>query len=431
VSVARSEDETWVIGRRGPLRGTIGVPGDKSVSHRALLFNLLADRPARVRGLLQSEDVEATAAAVRQLGATIEGDPSDLVVTPPARLIEPADVVDCGNSGTSIRLLTGLLAAEPLFAVLTGDASLRSRPMKRVAEPLRAMGARIDGRDHGARAPVAVRGGDLRPFDADLTVASAQVKSAILLAGRKVGGRVREPSKSRDHSERMLRGMGAQLREDADGWLHLAPIDRLSALDVQVPGDVSASAFFLVAASIVAGSEVRIRGVGVNPTRTGVLDALRAMGADVEVHPVDADGAEPIADLVVRHAPLTGARIDGDVALRALDELPVLAVAAAFADGETVIADAEELRVKESDRIARMVAGLVACGVDAEERKDGMVIRGGRVPGGGRVNAFGDHRIAMSFSVLGLAADAEVTIDGAGSVRSSFPAFRAHLDALT
>lgn len=413
----------------GPLRGSLRPPGDKSVSHRALLFHLLARGPTRIRGLARGEDVLATAAACRALGARVELGEVTRVV-PPARLAEPDDVIDCGNSGTTLRLLAGLLAAEEVHAVLTGDASLRSRPMRRVVEPLRRLGARIDGRAGGERAPLALRGGELRPGRHELVVASAQVKSALLLAGRRAGASVREPRRSRDHTERLLRAMGAPLREERDGTLILAPVDALDPVDVDVPGDLSAAAPFVVAALLVPGSEVRVRDVGINPTRAGLLDALALMGAPIDVEPLPGDDLEPRADLIVRHGPLHGARIDGELALRCLDELPLLAVAAAFAEGETVITDAAELRVKESDRIARTRQGLEALGVAVEELPDGLVVRGGRPRGPAVVDARGDHRVAMSFAVAGLAAPGGVTITSADAVASSYPDFYERIGAL-
>jgi 3-phosphoshikimate 1-carboxyvinyltransferase len=412
------------------LRGEVAVPGDKSVSHRSLLLNALATGPARVRGLLRGEDVMSSLHAVRALGVRVDDDGTEVVVHGTGALVEPADVLDCGNSGTTMRLLVGILAAESFFSVLTGDGSLRRRPMKRVVGPLRAMGARIDGRDGGERAPLAIRGGALSSAPQDLAIASAQVKTAMLLAGRREGIAVREPSLSRDHTERMLVRMGARLERDAEGWLRLAPTPRLEALDVDVCRDLSSAAFWLVAGAVVPGSEIVLPGVGINETRAGVIDVLQAMGADLTVHEVAAAGAEPTADLVIRHAPLRGVRIDGDLALRALDELPVLAVAAAFAEGETVIADAEELRVKESDRIARTVAGLRALGVDADERPDGMVIRGGRPRGPAQIDARGDHRIAMAFAIAACVAEGGVDIDGDETIATSYPTFLGDLERL-
>ncbi len=415
----------------GSLVGEVQLPGDKSVSHRSLLFNALASGPARVTGLLRSGDVAATANALRSLGVRIEARANEVVVSPPGEFVSPSQPLNCGNSGTTIRLLAGWLSAQPGFTVLTGDASLSKRPMGRVAIPLRSMGARIDGRDAGNLAPLAVRGGHIEPGTRhDLTVASAQVKSAILLAGRSAGVSVREPRQSRDHTERMLRAMGADLRQDADRWWHLAPTHELAPLDVAVPRDLSAAAFWLVAGSIVPGSHIRLPAVGVNPTRAGVLDALQRMGAHITIEPLQVPGAEPIADIEVRASGLTGATIDGDLALRCLDELPILAVAAACADGVTTIRDAAELRVKESDRIARVVGGLRTLGVDVEELPDGMVIHGGQLNGPGHVDAHGDHRIAMAFAIAGRVATGGMVIENADAVTSSYPDFFDQLHSL-
>ncbi len=406
------------------------VPGDKSISHRSLLLNALADGPSRVENLLWSEDVAATAGALRAMGVDISVDGTTARVSPPdGGLQEPGDVLDCGNSGTSMRLLAGILAARPFHAVLTGDASLRRRPMGRVIRPLREMGATIDGRGDGTLAPFAIRGGELEPKRHTLELASAQVKSAILLAGLRAGVAVREPHASRDHTERMLSRMGAVLRRDPDRWLVLEPCARLAPVDVDVPGDISAAAFFLVLGAILPGSDLTLPGVGINPSRAGVIDALRAMGADISVDPIAGQG-EPRADLRVRSSRLVGTRIDGELALRCLDELPVLAIAAAFAEGLTVIADASELRVKESDRIARTVAGLRTLGVVCEEQPDGMLVHGGRPVGPGAADATGDHRIAMAFAVAGLAAPGGVHVTGADAISSSFPDFFDRLEAL-
>lgn len=405
---------------RGPLRGELRVPGDKSIGHRAVLFPLLGAGSSRVRGLPDGEDVGCTLRAARALGAEIQVDPDGCTIRTVARLREPADVLDCGNSGTSIRLLAGLIAADPVYAVLSGDASLRRRPMARILDPLRRAGVAVDGREGGKQAPITVRGPVRSPVVEDLAVASAQVKTALLLAGRHVGARVREPAQSRDHTERLLSAMGAHLHRDDAGYLALAP-GGFTPVDLEVPGDFSSAAFWLVAASLVPGSELTICGVGVNPTRTGALDVLRAMGANIRVEPCGS-GPEPTADLTVRAADLRGVTIAGDLALRALDELPVLAIAAAFAEGPTVIADATELRVKESDRVARVVSGLQSLAVDAEERPDGMVIHGGGARPGARVDATGDHRIAMAFAVAALRAG-PIQIGGMEAIGSSYPGF--------
>ena len=420
--------DDWTIEASGPLKGRVELPGDKSISHRAVLLNLLATGRSRIRGLQRSGDLDATMRAARALGGVLEDDGDDLIITPPPELVSPKGVVDCGNSGTTMRMVAGLVAGSDTVAVLSGDQSLRGRPMSRITDPLRMMGARVDGREGGRFAPLVVRGPVQRKMGHHLPIASAQVKSALLLAGRNTGVSVYEPNRSRDHTERLLRRMGARLREESE-WLHLDQIGVLQAVDVDVPRDLSSAAFWLVAASIVPGSELELPGVGVNPTRTGVIDVLKAMGADIEVNMVD-EGPEPTADLVVRHAPLQGVRIEGVLALRALDELPVLAVAAAFAQGETVIGDAAELRVKESDRIGRTVTGLKALGVAVEPSGDGMTIQGGAPTGPARVDGSDDHRIAMAFAVAGLAGG-PVSIAGADAVRSSYPGFRADVEALS
>jgi 3-phosphoshikimate 1-carboxyvinyltransferase len=411
------------------LSGTLIVPGDKSVSHRSFLIGALAPGRSERTGVLEAEDVARSRALVESLGVVVERTgPGTYVLDVPERLAEPADVIDCGNSGTTIRLATGLLAGalpDGAIAVVTGDSSLRRRPMGRVAEPLARMGARIDGRRGGTLAPLVVRGGPLERVHHALTIASAQVKSAILLAGRSSGTSVEEPRQSRDHTERFLHAMGAPLRQEG-GRLVLEPSapGDWSPVDVAVPGDVSSAAFWLVAASLVPGSELHLPGVGANPSRTGVLDALQAMGADLTVD-TDEAGVEPLSTLVVRATGLRGARIDGALALRSLDELPVLAVAAACAEGETVIADAAELRVKESDRIARVVAGLRALGAEVEERPDGMVLAGGGFSAEKQavVDADGDHRLAMAFAVAGLVSRGGVRIDNADAVQTSYPTF--------
>jgi len=415
----------------GSLRGAVSLPGDKSISHRSLLLNALACAPARVSGLLLSEDVQATRRAVQALGVRLAVEGRDVIVHPPkGGLKEPKDVIDCGNSGTTIRLLSGVLASRPFFSVLTGDHSLRSRPMKRITDPLSRMGAAFDGRSRGERPPLAVRGGSLRMTHHDLRIASAQVKSALLLAGLHCGVAVREPRQSRDHTERMLERMGCSIRTDTEDWLVLLPTDEIAPCDVFVPRDISAAAFFLVAASLVEGSEIFMENVGVNPTRTGVLDALLAMGADVQVFPKPGVGAEPVADLLVRHSPLVGTTIAGELTVRCLDEIPVLAVAAAMAEGETQIRNAAELRVKESDRIARVCTGLRAVGIEVEEREDGMTIQGGIPEGPASIDASGDHRIAMAFAVASQRIHGGLTIRGADSITSSYPDFFAHLEAL-
>ncbi len=396
------------------------MPGDKSLSHRALLFNAVAGGRARIEGLLDARDVQSTANCLRAMGVSFEEG-----VLQSDGLKEPSGVLDCGNSGTSMRLMCGILAAQPFSAVLDGDRHLRQRPMRRVTVPLSRMGARFEGSEGADLAPLRVHGGALKSLDFTAPIASAQVKSALLLAtilGAQGNLRYREPHRSRDHSERMLRAMGARIDEAEDGTLVVPGRQELHARDVVVPGDISSAAFFLVAASITPGSELLLQNVGINPTRSGVLDALWAMGADItQVDPREASG-EPVADLLVRHAPLSGTHIGGALIPRLIDEIPALAVAAAFAEGETVVTDARELRVKESDRIATTVLGLRALGVVVEEQADGLVVHGGK-PAGGRIDSRGDHRISMAFLVAGCAARGEVTALDCANVATSFPAF--------
>ncbi len=408
-----------------PLSGRVAVPGDKSISHRALLLGALARGTTRVRGLLASEDTASTRAAVEALGVRVDDAPDGCMLVHGALWRDATRVLDCGNSGTTARLLLGALAPRAA-ATLTGDASLLRRPMGRVTRPLAAMGARFEG---GPTLPVGVRPAALRGVDWTAEVASAQVKSAVLLAGLAAEGDTtyREPVPTRDHTERMLGAMGAAIHVQGD-VVTLRP-STLSAIDVDVPGDISAAAFWMVAAAIVPGSALTLVGAGLNPGRTGALEVLRRMGAGVTV--TERAGAEPSGDVEVRGSGLCGVEIGGDLVPRLVDELPVLAVAAAFAEGETVIRDAQELRVKESDRVAATVAGLRALGFDAEERPDGMVIAGGgpRRAAVGPVESRGDHRIAMAFAVAGLRAGAR--IEDTACIATSYPAFPSTLARFT
>jgi len=412
----------------GPLTGRLTLPGDKSISHRALLFNALGVGEARITGLLAARDVEATAGCLRALGATIERDGDAWkVIGCGGTFARPSTVLDCGNSGTSMRLLTGILASQPFSCVLDGDAHLRKRPMARVADPLTAMGATLKTTD--GTAPLHIQGGNLEAGRFDSAIASAQVKSALVLAtlGARLGTLCfTEPHRSRDHTERMLGAMGIDIAWK-DDVLVVKSGQVPRCRDVQVPADISSAAFFLVAATIVPGSEVVLEGVGVNPTRTGILEALGAMGADIQRENEREVSGEPLADLRVRSASLKGIRIDGALVPRLIDEIPVLAVAAACAAGETVIADARELRVKESDRIASTVAGLTGMGVDVREEPDGMRIHGGSLAGA-TVDSRGDHRIAMAFAVAGRAATGETVVEDAENVATSFPEFEATLE---
>jgi 3-phosphoshikimate 1-carboxyvinyltransferase len=424
-----------------PLTGRVAVPGDKSISHRALLFAGLAVGESRIDGLLEGHDVLATAAAMRAMGAQVErGRDGTWHVhgVGVGGLLQPATALDMGNSGTSTRLLMGLVASHPITATFVGDASLSRRPMARVTEPLARMGAAFTTAP-GARLPLTMRGMcPAVPIAYTLPVASAQVKSAVLLAGLNTPGitRVIEPVPTRDHSERMLRGFGADLSVE-DG-----PHGRITAIrgeaeltpqHITVPGDPSSAAFWMVAASIVPGSDVVIANVLMNPTRIGLLTALRMMGASIEEHDRRSIGGEDVADLRVRHADLTAIRVPADLAPSMIDEYPILFVAAAFATGRTTARGAHELRVKESDRIAAMATALGACGVACEEHEDGLAIegRGGdAIPGGATVATDLDHRIAMSMAVAGLHARAPIVLDDAAPIATSYPGFVAVAESL-
>jgi 3-phosphoshikimate 1-carboxyvinyltransferase len=419
------------------LAGECEVPGDKSISHRAALLGALAEGPTEVQGYLEGEDCLRTITAIQMMGVEVtKKGPGHYHIAGAGLggLIEPADVVDCGNSGTTARLLVGFVAGQPFWTVLTGDESLRRRPMKRVAEPLRAMGATIVGRADGGRLPLAVRGAARpRAIAYDTPVASAQVKSAILLAGLRADGpvTVREPAPSRDHSEVMLRAFGAHIERPDARTVILHP-GSLRGTTIQVPGDISSAAFVLAAGLIVPGARVTVRRVGVNPTRTGLLDVLAAMRAPVTTTPYagsDASG-EPMAALTVTAAPLASTTVAGALVPRLIDEVPALAVLAATAQGSTEIRDAAELRVKESDRIAMLGRELAKMGVRIEERADGMSIAGGQRFRGARVASAGDHRMAMALAVAGLVADGETVIEDTACVQTSFPTFVDTLNAL-
>ncbi len=410
----------------GSLHGSLRVPGDKSISHRSIMLGSLAGGVTEVSGFLEGEDSLATLAAFRAMGVDIEGPSQGRVRIRGVGLHglkAPAGPLDLGNSGTSMRLLAGLLAGQSFDSELVGDSSLMSRPMRRVTEPLARMGARIDTTEAGT-APLRIHGGQrLRGIDYRMPVASAQVKSSLLLAGLYAEGRtcVHEPAPTRDHTERMLAGMGYAV-ETSDGTACVQGGGSLTAASIDVPADISSAAFFLVGASIAPGSELLLRHVGINPTRTGVLDILKRMGADIELLDRRESGGEPVADLRVRSASLRGIDIPPELVPLAIDEFPVLFVAAACAEGTTVLTGAEELRVKESDRIQVMADGLQALGVDAQPTPDGMIIRGGSIAGG-RVHSHGDHRIAMAFAMAALRAEGPIHIDDCANVNTSFPGF--------
>lgn len=424
----------------GPLRGELTAPGDKSISHRALILGASAVGETTIAGLLEAQDVLATARALAALGADIEREPGLWRVRGRGvgGLAEPDRVLDMGNSGTGARLLMGLVASHPFISFFGGDASLSARPMRRVIEPLEEIGACVWSRT-GARLPLALRGAaEPLPIEHTLAVASAQVKSAILLAGLNAPGltTIHEPQPSRDHTERMLAYFGAEIAcAEGDGGgrtISLVGQPELTGRELTVPGDISSAAFPLVAAIIVRGSRLRIDTVGVNPLRTGLLDTLAEMGADVEVANERILCGEPVADLLVAAGPLQGVEVPAERVPRMIDEFPILAVAAAFAAGPTRMSGLAELRVKESDRLAAVAAGLSACGVRTESGKDWLVVHGtgGSVAGGAEVQAHFDHRIAMSFLVLGTAARAPVGIDDATAIATSFPEFVALMNGL-
>ncbi len=418
----------------GQLQGRFRPPGDKSISHRAVLLGALAEGVTVARNFLRAHDTHSTVACVQALGVKVELDGDTVQVYGRRRWRPPEGVLDAGNSGTTLRLLCGLLSGQPLEAVLDGDSSLRRRPMDRVAIPLRRMGAEVEARE-GRFPPVRVRGAVLRAIRHELPVASAQVKSAILLAGLYAGGTttVVEPAISRDHTERMLRAMGVRVRTEFLGGgpveVELEGPARPAAVEITVPGDFSSAAFFVAAAAAQPGAQLVVEHVGLNPTRTGLLEVLRQMGANLEVQDLREVAGEPVGTLVVRGCRLRGVEVRGDKLPRLIDEVPALAVAAAAAEGDTVVRDAAELRVKESDRIRTVVQNLRAVGVQAEELPDGLVVRGGRLRGG-TVDPEGDHRIAMAFAAAGLLSEEGVTVEGADCAAVSFPEFQRWLQTL-
>ena len=405
--------------------GEIRVPGDKSISHRSIILSSIADGRSLITGFLQGEDSLNTIAAFRQMGVTIERDGSRVQVDGVGLdgLTAPAEDLEMGNSGTAMRLLLGLLAGQRFESRLVGDSSLSSRPMRRVIDPLLTMGAKIES-EEGGRAPLQLRvSSGLRAIDYDMPVASAQVKSCLLLAGLYAEGEtvVREPAPTRDHSERMLKAFGCEI-ETAGSEIRMRGGQSLRACDVEVPADISSAAFFMVAASIAPSSDITLLHVGINPTRTGVIEILRLMGADIELLNQREIGGEPVADIRVRSADLNGIDIPRELVPLAIDEFPVLFVAAACAHGSTRLTGAEELRVKESDRIQVMADGLSALGIETEVADDGMTVKGGQL-GSGTVDSHGDHRIAMAFSVASLRASGEIHIEDCDNVNTSFPGF--------
>jgi 3-phosphoshikimate 1-carboxyvinyltransferase len=421
---------------RGPVRpcGEIRVNGDKSITHRGLILGGLARGRTTLRGFSRGRDCLSTLAVLRRLGVDAADRDGRLAVEGRGRfgLREPGDVLDCGNSGTTIRLFTGVLAGQDFFSVLTGDASLRKRPMERVTQPLIRMGADIRGRAKGRCAPLAIRGQKLTGLAYDMPVASAQVKSAVLLAGLHAEDEtvVRETVLTRDHTERMMAYLGADIRRTSSGLTRVSGRSWMTGREIDVPGDISSAAFFIALAAISDRAEIRINGVGVNPNRTGILDCLKSMGADIVIaNPRDL-GCEPVADLIVRHAPLKAVTISGGIIPRVIDEIPVLAVCATQAEGTTLIRDAGELRVKESDRIKAIAEGLRKMGAVLRESPDGLAIEGPVRLKAADCASFDDHRICLALTVAGLIAEGETVIRDADCVAISFPEFPEKILAL-
>lgn len=415
------------------LRGEIILPGDKSISHRAVIIGSLGKGEVKVKGLSFGEDNLRTIAAFQQMGVVIEEEGKRNFRIKGEGLFalkEPTQVIDAGNSGTTMRLLTGLLSGQRFFSVISGDSSLNQRPMKRVIEPLSKMGARIWGRE-GNFAPLAISGSTLKAITYQLPVASAQVKSAIILAGLYAEGitEVVELSCTRDHTERMLIYFGVELERKGNS-VRVRGESEWEGRDIIVPGDISSAAFFIVAATIVPNSEIAIRGVGINPTRTGFLEILKSMGASIEMVKEREVSGEPVADIVVRSSRLNGTEIRGEIIPRTVDEIPILSIAASLAEGETVIRDARELRVKETDRIKAIVNELRKFGVSVEEYEDGIMIAGQERIRGSHCQSYGDHRMAMSLIIAGLASEGETVVDDTACIRTSFPQFMETLNSI-
>lgn len=419
----------------GPLRGTIQVPGDKSITHRALILGALAEGSSTIRGYCPGEDCLHTLRALQALGVPIQVEPDEIRVSGKglAGLTEAGEPLDCGNSGTGLRLLAGVLAGQPFSSILTGDHSLRSRPMGRIVKPLRMMGATIQGRKGGELAPLAIQGGALKGIEYQSPVSSAQIKSAVLLAGLFAEGETRfsEPMPSRDHTERLFRYLGIPYAIEKQ-TLVLPGRPTFAAKDLAVPGDVSAAAFFIVGASLVPDSEVTIVNIGLNPARTGILDILGEMGADIHILNRRDQVGEPVGDLVVRPAPLRGIAITAAQVPKMIDEFPIFCVAAALADGPTTVIGAEELRVKETDRIHAMATELTKLNVPIQETPDGFTLQGGARIKGANCTSHGDHRVAMAMAIAALTGDAPTTIHDTDCIATSYPQFHDNLlDLLT
>jgi 3-phosphoshikimate 1-carboxyvinyltransferase len=427
--MATASDLSLVISSGKALHGSTTVPGDKSISHRAVLFGMLADGKTEVRGWLAAGDTEASLRAVQTLGVQVDRHDANTLTIHGGSLQEPSSALDLVNAGTGIRLLAGIMAGQPFPSVLDGSEQLRRRPMKRITTPLVQMGAQIDSLE--GRAPLTITPAELTGITYDMPMASAQVKSAVLLAGLFAKGEttVIQPGPARDHTERMLAAMGVDLTTDGKN-VTILPGETLHPLDITVPGDFSSAAFLLVAASIAPGSDITLTGVNLNDTRTGLLEVLLEMGADITVLNERVEGGEPVGDLQVRHAVLKGVEVGGDMVVRMIDEFPVLMVAALCAEGDTLVRDAQELRVKETDRIAVMAGELRKLGAEITELEDGFRISGVQRLTGAVVDGHDDHRVAMSMSVAALVADGETTVLDARCANDSFPGFAETLEKL-
>jgi 3-phosphoshikimate 1-carboxyvinyltransferase len=420
------------LNKSGKISGICQVPGDKSISHRAVMLAGISQGATRIRGFLNGDDCLSTLRCFQQMGVAVEMKQEEMIVTGRglAGLREPDDVLDAGNSGTTMRLMSGILSGQSFMSVVSGDASLRSRPMERIALPLRLMGASIDGRDGGKRAPLVIRGGGLKSIEYTMPVASAQVKSAVLLAGLYASGTttVIEPRASRDHTERMLAAFGAQI--SIDGLTKKIVTTELKGTEIEVPGDISSAAFLMVAAACLPESHLTLKSVGLNPTRAGIITVLQNMGADIEIVNLRTNGGEPIGDLIIRGSALHGTEIGEDLIPSLIDEIPVLAVAAACASGETRITGAQELRVKETDRISAMAEELGNIGVTVDTLPDGMVIQGPQKIRGGMTHSHGDHRIAMAMAIAGLMSESPLSVQNESCIAVSFPGFEKTLREL-
>ncbi|USD77599.1 3-phosphoshikimate 1-carboxyvinyltransferase [Bacillus safensis] len=423
------------IHKNAPMNGEIHIPGDKSISHRSVMFGAIADGTTVVKNFLPGADCLSTIDCFRKMGVEIEQKGTDVVIHGKGlkELKEPSDILDVGNSGTTIRLMMGILAGCEFHSTLIGDESIAKRPMRRVTGPLKQLGAKIDGRANGEFTPLSIRGGHLKGISYESPVASAQIKSAVLLAGLQAEGTttLTEPHKSRDHTERMLSMFGVKLDEDEQS-VSIEGGQTLTATDIFVPGDISSAAFFLVAGSIVPNSRIVLKNVGLNKTRTGIIDVLKLMGANLEINEVDAKGGEPFGDLTISTSSLKGIEISGDMISRLIDEIPIIALLATQAEGTTIIKDAAELKVKETNRIDTVVSELKKLGADIEATDDGMKIHGKTtLQGGTVVSSYGDHRIGMMLGIAACVTKQAIEIEDTDAVRVSYPNFFEHIEYLT